>query len=79
LLISSKGDFMQTGWGGTRSGSGRKEIPVGFKKRGYTFQLADDDITFIESFEGNNRSESLRNMIKEFRLLKKQIDFSKLE
>jgi hypothetical protein len=61
---------MQKSWGGIRAGAGRKIIPNKMKKKGYTFQLIDEDIEFIESFEGKNRSESLRNMIKEYRNLK---------
>ena len=74
-----KGDRMQKNWGGMREGSGRKEIPDKMKKKGYTFQLVDEDIDFIESFDGKNRSESLRNLIKQYKILKKQIDFSRLE
>ena len=43
---------MQKNWGGTREGSGRKAVPEKLKKKGYTFQLSDEDITFIESFNG---------------------------
>jgi histidinol phosphatase-like PHP family hydrolase len=80
LLIKLKGDFyMHKGWGGAREGSGRKLIPDEIKKKGCTFQLTDEDIQFIESFEGKNRSESLRNLIKEYKILKKQFEFSSSE
>jgi hypothetical protein len=62
---------MEKRWGGTREGSGRKVIPDNMKKKGYTFQLAKEDIDFIESFDGKNRSESLRQMIREYKNLKK--------
>ncbi|WHY65631.1 hypothetical protein [Neobacillus sp. SuZ13] len=67
---------MDTGWGGARKGSGRKEIPENLKLKGYTFQLTETDINFIESFEGKNRSDSLRNLIKEYNNLKKRIVIS---
>lgn len=67
---------MEKSWGGTREGSGRKLIPEKLKKKGYTFQLSNEEIAFIESFKGKNRSESLRNMIKEYKNLKKRIVFS---
>lgn len=67
---------MGKSWGGTREGSGRKAIPEKYKKKGFTFQLTDEDIKFIESFEGKNRSDSLRTMIETYKNLKKQIDFS---
>ncbi|MDQ0972413.1 hypothetical protein QFZ31_002291 [Neobacillus niacini] len=70
---------MDTGWGGARKGSGRKEIPDKLKMKGYTFQLTEEDIIFIESFEGKNRSDSLRKLIKEFKVLKKQIVISNRE
>lgn len=70
---------MQNGWGGARPGSGRKALPDKIKKKSYTFQLTEDDIKFIESFKGKNRSESLRNLIKDYKNLKKQMDFSSLE
>ncbi len=63
-------------WGGTREGSGRKVIPEKFKKKGYTFQLTEEEIKFIESFKGKNRSDSLRTLIENYKNLKKQIDFS---
>lgn len=74
-----KGDNMSNNWGGSREGSGRKKIPKKLKKKGYTFQLTQDDINFIESFDGKNRSDSLRKLIKNYKNLKKQIDFSSLE
>lgn len=67
---------MNKGWGGTRERSGRKAIPEQLKKKGYTFQLSNEDINFIESFEGKNRSEKLRNLIKDYKNLKKRIVFS---
>jgi hypothetical protein len=70
---------MEYNWGGTRKGSGRKVIPDRLKKKGYTFQLTEEDVKFIESFEGKNRSESLREMIHEYKILKKQIVFSNEE
>ncbi|WP_077618316.1 hypothetical protein [Bacillus sinesaloumensis] len=66
---------MHSNWGGARAGSGRKEIPDELKKKGYTFQLVEEDIQFIESFNGKNRSEALRNLIDEYKNLKKQIVF----
>ncbi|OIJ09313.1 hypothetical protein BKP35_16715 [Anaerobacillus arseniciselenatis] len=70
---------MDNSWGGVREGSGRKKLPEKDKKKGYTFQLTYDEITFIESFEGKNRSESLRELVDEYKILKKQIEKSNLE
>ncbi|MEY8346658.1 hypothetical protein [Niallia circulans] len=70
---------MDTGWGGARKGSGRKELPDNLKVKGYTFQLTEEDIKYIESFEGKNRSDSLRNLIEELKNLKKRIVFSNRE
>jgi len=54
---------LKNSWGGYRNGSGRKNVPERNKKKGYTFQLTEDEVKFIESFDGKNRSDSLRNMI----------------
>lgn len=66
-------------WGGFREGSGRKVIPEKKKRKGYTFQLTEDELKFIESFDGKNRSDSLRMLIKAYKNLKKQFDFSRGE
>lgn len=71
--------ILDTGWGGARKGSGRKELPDNLKVKGYTFQLTEEDIKYIESFEGKNRSDSLRNLIEELKNLKKRIVFSNRE
>lgn len=65
-------------WGGKRSGSGRKKIDETIKKQGVTFQITKEELSFIESFGGKNRSDSLRNFIEEYKNLKKQLDFSSL-
>lgn len=70
---------MKKKWGGPRKGAGRKEIPEKFKKKGYTFQLTEDELKFIESFDNKNRSKALRKLIKEYKNLKKQVDFSSRE
>jgi len=64
-------------WGGCREGSGRNKLPKNKRKQGYTFQLTDEEIKFIESFQGKNRSDCLRILISSYEDLKKQIDFSK--
>jgi len=64
-------------WGGCREGSGRSKLPKHKRKQGYTFQLTDEEIKFIESFQGKNRSDCLRILISSYGDLKKQIDFSK--
>ncbi|MEH7885122.1 hypothetical protein V7654_12475 [Bacillus sp. JJ1609] len=68
---------MSNSWGGARTGSGRKVLHEKLKKKGYTFQLTEDEIKFIESFDGKNRSESLRTLIETYKNLKKRIDFSR--
>jgi hypothetical protein len=67
---------LDSNWGGSRDGSGRKKLPDDTIKKGYTFQLTQDELDFIEKFEGENRSQKLRNMIREYENLKKQIDKS---
>jgi len=52
-------------------------LPKNKRKQGYTFQLTDEEIKFIESFQGKNRSDCLRILISSYEDLKKQIDFSK--
>lgn len=66
-------------WGGARIGSGRKPLPESKKRKGYTFQLTKEELQFIESIEGKNRSEKLRKLIKQYKNLKKQVDFSSEE
>lgn len=70
---------MGNNWGGYRIGAGRKAIPEKYKKKGYTFQLTESEINFIESFNEKNRSDSLRQLIKKYKILKKQIDKSSYE
>lgn len=71
--------LLTNSWGGYREGSGRRKLPGSLKKKGYTFQLTEDEIKFIENLGGNNRSEGLRKLIEEYKTLKKQIDFSNCE
>jgi len=68
---------MTNNWGGSRKNAGRKKLDENSKKKGYTFQLVKEDIEYIEQIEGENRSDSLRNLIKEHKNLKKQIDNSR--
>lgn len=68
---------MESGWGGNRKGSGRKTVPQEYKKKGYTFQLTEGQLKFIESFGGKSRSESLVTLMEAYTNLKKQIDNSK--
>ena len=70
---------LERNWGGFREGSGRKAIPKKYKRKGYTFQLTEDEVKFIETFEGKSRSDSLRLLIKAYQNLKKQVDFSRGE
>lgn len=69
--------MVKSNWGGKRSNAGRKKLPDTSKKKGCTLQLSPEDIKLIDSFKGKNRSEKLRNILDEYRNLKKQIDFSK--
>jgi hypothetical protein len=71
------GDLMEKSWGGSRKGSGRKTLSDNVKHKGYTFQLTQEDIEFIERFKGDSRSESLRNLIDEYKNLKERIDNSR--
>lgn len=70
---------MDSNWGGSRKGAGRKKLPEKLKKKGYTFQLTQDEVKFIEGFNGSNRSESLRKLIDEYKTLKSRIDNSSHE
>lgn len=67
---------MSNNWGGSRVGAGRKVIPEKYRKNGYTFQLTKSEVEFIESFSGRSRSDSLRRLIREYKILKKQVDIS---
>lgn len=67
---------MKGNWGGARKGSGRKPLPDELKRQGYTFQLSKDELEFIESFDGNSRSEKLRELIKQYKILENRLDFS---
>jgi hypothetical protein len=74
--LKSVGDNLENNWGGSREGSGRKRITDEMKRKGYTFQLTGNELNFIDSFQGGNRSERLRNMIDNYKILKKQFDKS---
>lgn len=67
---------MDTNWGGARENAGRKRKSDEEKKQGYTFYLDQNDFSYIDDFEGKNRSERLRNLINEHKNLKKQMVFS---
>ncbi|WP_042149701.1 hypothetical protein [Paucisalibacillus sp. EB02] len=62
---------MSDNWGGFREGSGRKIIDRKNKKKGYTFQLTEEEVSFIEAHDGKSRSEALRKILHEFKNLKK--------
>lgn len=63
-------------WGGARLNAGRRPKAAGDKKYGCTFYLGKDELAYIEEFPGNNRSERLRILIQEHKILKKRIDNS---
>lgn len=56
---------MKNNWGGSRTGSGRKQLSEEEKLSGYTLQLSQQDVAYIDSLEGNSRSDKLRRFIKE--------------
>ena len=68
---------MDNTWGGSRPGSGRKQLSDIEKKKGYTFQLIPADLDYILTMDGKNKSECLKILIEEHKNLKKQIDFSR--
>ena len=70
---------MENNWGGARIGAGRKKISNNKKKKGYSFQLLLDDINYIDSINGKSRSECLKIIIEEHKILKKQFDNSSEE
>lgn len=70
---------MENNWGGARTGAGRKKLSNNKKKKGYSFQLLLDDINYIDSIQGKNRSDCLKIIIEEHKNLKKQIDNSSEE
>lgn len=64
---------MENNWGGARRGAGRKKLANDNKKKGYSFQLLLEDINYIDSINGKNRSECLKIILEEHKNLKKQI------
>lgn len=54
---------MKKNWGGSRTGSGRKQISNEEKLTGYTLQLSKQDVAYIDSLEGTSRSDKLRKFI----------------
>lgn len=58
-------------WGGSRTGSGRKKLSDEKKIKGYTVQLSDEEIQYIDSQTGQSRSQKLRSIINEHKYLKK--------
>lgn len=69
---------MNSKWGGKRKGAGRKKKDSEEKMKGYTFQLSLEEIDYIRThIKENNQSENLRDILKEYKILKKQLAFSK--
>jgi len=52
-------------WGGARKGAGRKKLPPVEKKQQITVHLSQQELDFIDRYEGKNRSERLRKLIQE--------------
>jgi|LSQX01.2.fsa_nt_gb metal-responsive CopG/Arc/MetJ family transcriptional regulator len=52
-------------WGGARKGAGRKKLSPAKKKQSVSVYLSKGELDFIDQYDGKNRSEKLRNLIRD--------------